>query len=201
MSFKDIRFPPEISFHAIGGPGFQTNIVSTNSGQEFRDSVWSLERGEWEVSHAVRLPEQYKPLQAFFRTVKGRAYSFRFKDWSDFTIEPGEIVFTELDSSGTTLQIWKRYTFGEGTSAEIFDRKITKLVATPNISGGTVASVNLITGVVTMTTGTPTDITVPCEFDCHARFDTDKMKAETIDRSGRDLIIGWSSIPIIEIKS
>jgi uncharacterized protein (TIGR02217 family) len=192
MSFLDIQFPSAISFHAVGGPGFLTNVVIANSGQEFRDQVWSLERGSWEVSHAARLPTDYKPLQAFFRIARGRANSFRFKDWSDFAATSSEGVFTMLTS--TTFQAWKRYTFGGQT----FDRKITKLVATPTTTGGTVSSWALTTGIVTMTTGTPT--AWAAEFDCHCRFDTDQMKAETIDKSGRELLIGWSSIPVIEVR-
>lgn len=193
MSFLDIRFPPAISFHAVGGPGFLTNVVIVNSGSEFRDQVWSLERGTWEVSHAARLPAAYKPLQAFFRVARGRANSFRFKDWSDFSATASEGVFAML--TATTFQMYKRYTFG----AQTFDRKIIRPVAsTAVITGGTTTSVNYATGVVTVASGTPT--AWAGEFDCHVRFDTDQMKAETIDKSGGEIVIGWSSIPIIEIK-
>lgn len=97
--------------------------------------------------------------------------------------------------TSTTFQAWKRYTF----SGQTFDRKITKLVATPTTTGGTVSSWALTTGIVTMTSGTP--LTWASEFDCHCRFDTDHMKAVTMDRSLTDgLVIGWSSIPVIEVR-
>jgi len=192
VSFLDIQFPEAISYGAVGGPGFLTNVVITNSGNEFRDQVWSLERGSWDVSHAARMPDAYRPLQAFFRMARGRANSFRFKDHSDFTVGAGEGVFVML--TPTTFQMYKRYTFG----AQTFDRKITKPVATPGITGGTLSGIDLTTGIVTMTSGTPT--AWQGEFDCHCRFDTDQMKAESITRSGSVLIIGWSSIPIIEVR-
>lgn len=187
-----MQFPEAISYGAIGGPGFLTNIVVVNSGNEFPDQVWSLERGSWEVSHAARFPAQYKLLQSFFRIMRGRANTFRFKDHSDFTVSSGEGVFVLL--TATTFQMYKRYTFG----AETYDRKITKPVATPGITGGTLSSINLTTGIVTMTSGTPT--AWQGEFDCHCRFDTDQMKQESISRSGGLLIIGWSSIPIVEVR-
>jgi uncharacterized protein (TIGR02217 family) len=190
--FLDIQFPEAISYGAIGGPGFMTNVVIVNSGNEFRDQVWSLERGSWEVGHAARLPTAYKPLQAFFRIARGRANSFRFKDHSDYTVVSGEGILVAIDA--THFQLYKRYTFG----AQTFDRKITKPVATPGITGGTLSSIDLTTGVVTMTSGTPS--AWQGEFDCHARFDTDQMKAESISRSGGLLVIGWSSIPIIELR-
>jgi uncharacterized protein (TIGR02217 family) len=191
VSFKNIRFPVDISFDAVGGPGFLTNVVPTNSGKEFREDVWALERGEWEVSHAADLPDKYQRLQAFFRAVKGRAYSFRFKDWTDFIAASGEGLFLDTgdDSPATSKQMVKRYTF----DGETFDRFITK-----PISG------KVTTDAVSLdyNTGIATSGTVwSGEFDCHARFDTDKMKAVTKDRNpSKGLIITWASIPIIEIK-
>lgn len=196
MSFKDIRLDPLISRGAIGGPGFLTNIVITNSGNEFREQVWSLQRGSWDIAYAARKEAVFQPLKSFFLVVGGRANSFRFKDWLDFKVTSLQGVFTEI--TPTTFQFWKRYTFGSYT----YDRKITKLVATPTIdtgtSGGSVASVSLTTGVVTMASGEPT--AWAGEFDCHVRFDTDVMKAETIDGPPGARIVGWSSIPIIELK-
>lgn len=190
MSFKNIRFPPNISFDAIGGPGFLTNVVTMNSGNESRDSVWSLERGEWEVSQAAKLPAKYEPLQAFFRVVKGRGYSFRFKDWTDFSAASGQGLFIDAsDDSPPTRQMIKRYTFG----SEIFDRVITKPISGKITTDA--VSLDYNTGIAasgTFWSG---------EFDCHVRFDTDKMKAITKDRNpAKGLIITWASIPLIEIK-
>jgi len=190
--FKDIRFPPKISFHAIGGPGFLTNIVTVNSGKEFRDSIWALERGEWEVSQAAKLPEQYKPLQSFFRVVKGRGYSFRFKDWSDFEAAASEGLFIDAgtDSPATSKQMVKAYNF----DGETYYRVITKPVSGAIVTDA--SGLNYTTGIATAGTYWHG------EFDCHARFETDKMKAETVDREGAGgpLIITWASIPIIELK-
>lgn len=194
MSFLDIQFPPNVSFGAIGGPGFLTNIVIVNSGNEFPDAVWSLERGSWDVAHAARKPVDYVPLQSFFRVAKGRFNTFRFKDWSDFTVASTEGVFTSL--TATTFQMWKRYTSGSYT----YDRKIIRPVSgTAIITGGASPSVNYATGVVTVASGTPTAWSG--QFDCHCRFDTDQMKAEWKDRSPQDgLIIGWSAIPVVEVR-
>jgi len=193
MAFLAERFPDKISFGAVGGPGFLTDVVITNSGDEARDQVWQDERGEWDVSHAARLPVAYRPLQAFFRAAKGRANTFRFKDWSDFAVTAAEGKFVMLTS--TTFQMVRRYTFGSQT----VDRTIYLPVnATIAIVGGSSPSLATTGGVVTVSSGTPTGWSG--EFDVHARFDTDKMKAVTIDRSGADLIIGWSSIPIVEVK-
>jgi len=194
VAFIDIRFPPDISFDAVGGPGFNTTITSVDSGHEFSNRNWQQERSEYEVSHAARLPAQWQPLVAFFRVVGGRANTFRFKDFVDFEASASEGVFTLL--TATTFQMWKRYTFGGST----YDRKITKPVSgTVTVTGGTTPTVNYATGVVTVAAGTPT--AWAGQFDVHTRFDIDRMRHNTIDRNPtKGLIVGWDSIPLVEVR-
>lgn len=191
--FKDILFPTQVSFRVTGGPQFLTNVVTTSGGREFRDQVWSLERGEWDISFDARVPRIWETFKHFFRVTRGRAYSFRFKDWSDYQCDASEGFFVLL--TATTFQTWKRYEF----DGETYDRKITKLDGVPTITGGTVASVDQTTGIATMTGGTPLTWTGP--FHCHARLDTDRQQLEIINRNiAKGLIVGWHSITIVEVK-
>ncbi len=193
MAFKDIRFPEAISFGASGGPSFQTDVVIRASGAEARNQNWAYERLTYEVSHAARREVDWRQLQAFFRVVAGRAYSFRFKDWTDYEVASAEGKFITIDATHAYLA--KRYTFG----AETRDRKITKPVSgTVSFTGGTGLSLDYATGILTHGT-------IPSawagEFDVHVRFDTDAMRAETIDKQGDgELIVGWDSIPLIEVR-
>jgi len=191
--FESPRFPDAVSYGGTGGPGYKTDVVTVNSGSETRNGNWSQGRCRFEVAHAARMPAEYNPLKAFFRNCKGRLHGFRFKDWSDFAATTGEGVFTLL--TPTTFQMWKRYTSGSYTE----DRKIQKpITGSLVITGGTVASISYTAGIVTMTSGTPTAWTG--EFDVPCRFDVDEMQGEIINRSGGQLVIGWQSIPIIEIR-
>jgi len=194
MAFLDIRFPPKISFDAVGGPGFSTTITSVDSGHEFSNRNWTLERSEYEVSHAARLPADWQPLVAFFRVVGGRANTWRFKDWLDFEATAAEGVFTLV--TATTFQMWKRYSFGAST----YDRKITKPVSgSVTVTGGTNPVIATSTGIVTVDSGTPT--AWAGQFDVHCRFDIDRMRHSTIDRNPtKGLIVGWESIPIVEVR-
>lgn len=192
MAFKDIRFPTEISYGASGGPSFQTDVVIKASGAEGRNQTWAYERLVYEVSHAARREADWRQLQAFFRIVAGRAYSFRFKDWTDFSVASAEGKFITIDATHAYLA--KRYTYG----AETRDRKITKPVTgSVTFTGGTGLSLDYTTGILTYAT-------LPSawagQFDVHARFDTDEMRAETKTRSGTELIVGWESIPIVEVR-
>jgi uncharacterized protein (TIGR02217 family) len=48
----------------------------------------------------------------------------------------------------------------------------------------------------------PTDVlTWMGPFDVAVRFDTDTFDAEIIDRSGSDYIVGWSDVPLVEIRT
>lgn len=189
MAFIDEQFPKSISMDAMGGPGFLTNIAVMESGAESRNQNWEFDRAEFEVSHAARLPAQWRPLRAFFMNMRGRANSFRFHDPLDYVAAVGEGLYID---SGADKQMVKRYTFGSTT----YDRIITKpVVGSITLVGG--GTLDYTTGIVTG--GTPTGWSG--QFDLHCRFDTDRMRHETIDRNlASGLIVGWQSIPIVEVR-
>lgn len=195
MAFLETpRFPECVSLGAEGGPAFLTDIVAVASGYEYRNRAREKALGRWEVAHNALLPADYEPLRAFFLVAAGQFNGFRFKDHSDFEVGAGEGVFVLL--TATTFQMYKRYTIGAST----YDRKIQKPVTgTVTVTGGSSVSVNYTTGIVTVNSGTPTSWVG--QFDVPCRFGTDEMKAETITKTGSgELLIGWRSIPIIEIR-
>lgn len=195
MSFIETpRFPDKVSFGATGGPAFNTDVVVVESGQEQRNQVWSQGRASYEVSHAARLPEQYEPLQAYFRAMRGRLHSFRFKDWSDYTATEAQGAFVEITS--TTFQMVKVYTAGSQTESRTISKPVLNSVT---VVGGTSPVVDYTTGIVTVDSGTPTAWSG--EFDVPCRFDTDQMRGEILDKNNaRGFIIGWNSIPIVEVR-
>lgn len=189
MAFIETRFPDDVSYGATGGPGFNTDVVVVNSGFEQRNATWQDARSVWDVSHGVKNQAQLDILIAFFRVMKGRANGFRFKDFADFDATTGEGIFRAIDA--THFQMVKRYT----TAGNNHDRDITKPVTgTAQITGGTGVSVDYTTGIVTVTSGTPTAWTG--QFDVPCRFDTDQMKTSLIHYN----TFSWGAIPVIEIR-
>lgn len=189
MPFKDELFPTGVSYGATGGPGGFGVEIAGNGNKEWRNLTSSLPRYEFEVSHAARLPEHWRPLQAFFLNMCAQFYSFRFLDHLDYVVSTGEGAFDEIDASH--FQMVKLYQFGSQT----FRRRITKPInGTINLTGG--GTVDYSTGIVT---GTPSAWTG--QFHVHARFNTDRMERETITRYQGDYIVGWASIPVVEIKA
>lgn len=190
MAFINVLFPVDISYGATGGVGYKTEVVPMASGFEQRSSIWAQGKGVWDVSHGIKTQAQLDILIAFFRNMKGRFNSFRFKDWSDFTVTTGQGIFTTIDA--THFQMQRRYT----TSGNNSDRKITKPVSgTIIVTGGTGVSIDYTTGIVTVSSGTPTAWTG--EFDVHCRFDTDQMKVSLTAFN----IYSWGNIPVVEEKT
>ncbi len=209
-SFAEIQFPTDVSQGAVGGPGFSTSIITLSSGAEQRNVNWSLARGEWDVSKGLQTQEQVETLLAFFNARAGRAYGFRFKDWTDYRLprwrttpgdmDPLPVLFT-TNGTRVTFQLVKTY----GDTVATYIRPILKpVVGTLLLYNNGVATfdftVDTTTGIVTLgsTTAATTGhlITGSCEFDVPCRFDTDSMKVSITTTE----IYAWSSISIVEIR-
>jgi uncharacterized protein (TIGR02217 family) len=114
MSFLESpRFPEKISYGAVGGPVYKTDVVIVNSGFEQRNAVWSQARASYNVAHAARDRDMMAEIIAFFRSVKGRAIGFRFKDWLDYKATNVEgFLGTGVGTGLPTYQLKKKYEAG-----------------------------------------------------------------------------------------
>lgn len=209
-NFAEVQFPTDISQNAVGGPRFNTSVLILSSGAEHRNINWLSQRGEWDVSHGLKTQEQVDVLLAFFYARRGKAYGFRFKDWSDYRLPrwrstPGDIdaLPTLFTTNGTTsvFQLAKVYSDVGGS----FSRPIYKPVAgsLQLLNNGVITTdftVNTTTGLVTLgatTTATTGHlITGSCEFDVPVRFDTDDMKLTTITTEN----FAWNPVPVVETR-
>jgi len=79
-AFDNVRFPIAIGQGASVSPGFSTNIVTTISGHETRNSDWADARLEFDVGPGIRSEEELRILIAYFRARRGAAKAFRFRD-------------------------------------------------------------------------------------------------------------------------
>lgn len=212
MFLAGLRMPTDIERGAIGGPRFNTTVLSLESGYEKRNVNWQDSRGQWDVGYgllkkfrevgesATELDVAY--LISMFRTCRGRAHSFRFKDWSDYEVgyrydQPADPQYL-ADSGAETIQAFKRYQLDV---LDPEDRIITKLVEDTVVLyvGGVELtsgySVNYDTGVITLSAPAGGEVTGRFQFDCHCRFDTDDLRiAMHMFHAGE-----WQDIPIVEL--
>ncbi len=197
------RFPPGIALGATGGPGFKTSIAPGDRGTRFQE--WDKVRGTYQVDCLVKDQDQINELLTFFRARRGRAFPFRFKDWSDYQLpDPTSgldyaVVFI-TNVTGGTVQLIKVYDdlAGEYVRAvtrpvygtlQVFDDGVLTTDYTIDYSTG------IMTLGDTLAATSGHEIGVVCEFDVKARFDTDTM---TVTISSLE-VYSWKSVPILEL--
>lgn len=208
MSFDEVRFPVRISYGAVGGPGFLTNVVSLRSGHERRNQNWSAVRHAWDVAHGVKDRDDMDDLRDFFMARAGRARGFRYFDWADYSAT-GQVLGTG-NGSDKVFQFVKKYTNGSIT----YTRTIKKLIhdetvvdelgefnVTVKLDGVTQSSgftLDEDNGTVTFTSAPAVGEVVSADFyfDVPARFDTDRMMV-TIDQHE---LMTWGNIPVVELR-
>ena len=192
-TFRNVRLSPRVEVNFRGGPGFSTTITEAASGDEQRNINWTKQRGRWEISYTDD-HNVIEELMAFFQVMRGRAYGFRFKDWSDYKVAS---VFALGDGTTKEFQAAKIYRAGEYS----FARTLTRLTGPQVIKVNgfvTPATVDLNTGKVTFSTapaeGLP--ISIEGEFDVPVRFDIDEWPGDMITQN----LSSVGPIPIIEIR-
>ena len=174
MVFLEQRLELGLNFDASYGPRFSTAIATQSDGQEQRRAMWSQPLIVANLAGRAVDKIELDYLLDFHASVKGSAYGFRLRDWSDY-----KSGLTAIGTGNGTTQTWqliKRYTVGSYTVT----RPITKPVANSltlylnGIATATGWSLNTTTGVLTTTlTGA---IAVDFEFDVPVRFAEDQIK-------------------------
>jgi uncharacterized protein (TIGR02217 family) len=146
------RFPEAISYGALSGPEFQTDVIIVNSGYESRNSNWETARAKFDVGHRGRTKAETDTLVAFFRSMKGRAHGFRFKDWTDYQVTHANGRLIKLPE--LKFQLSKRYTTGTLNENRLIKKPISVSVIrngipiTRGLSAGQYQQ-DLTTGVLT----------------------------------------------------
>jgi uncharacterized protein (TIGR02217 family) len=198
-AFHEVRFPDNIAYGATGGPEFATTVVVTGAGHEQRNVNWAEARGRWDVGSGLKNQQQLDELIAFFRARKGKAYGFRFKDWTDYKAT-GQLLGTG-DGVQTQFQLVKRYPSGGVIEVRTVSKPVAGSVriykgGVEQLSGW---SVDATAGIVTFGTAPAlgVEVTADFEFDVPVRFDTDHM-AVTIETFR---LHRWQQIPIVELRT
>ena len=198
MTFHEVQFPTDIAYGAQGGPQYSTSVVATASGYEQRNSSWASARMAWNVATGLKNQAQLDTLIAFFRARKGRAYGFRFKDWSDYQAA-GQVLGTG-NGTNKNFQLVKSYVSGPAGETRSIAKPVVGTVV-PYLAGVAQTSgwsVDTTMGVLTFSIAPASGIVVTAdfEFDVPVRFDTDSM-AVTLQQLN---LSQWQSIPIIELR-
>lgn len=197
-AFHEVQFPPKIAYGATGGPMFNTSITTTQGGFEQRNINWLKSLGRWDVSTGIKNKGDMDAVIAFFRARFGKAYGFRFKDWSDFQVV-GQNIGTG-NGSQTAFQLTKTYTSGSNSYIRDIKKPVsgTVTIYLNSILQSSGFTVDHTIGIVTFTVAPGAGVVVSADydFDVPVRFDTDAL-AVRIDGPAQYL---WDSIPIVETR-
>ena len=193
-SFHEVQFPPNIAYGATGGPGYNTTVAANLGGFEQRNINWPSARGKWDISTGIKNQSD----MAFFRSRYGKAYGFRFKDWSDY-IGTGELIGTG-NSSNKIFQLVRNYTSGAYSAQRLIRKPVSGSVKVylNSVVQSSGFTIDYTTGLVTFTTAPATGVLVNADFqfDVPVRFDTDELAARA-DSPG---VFVWESISIVELR-
>jgi uncharacterized protein (TIGR02217 family) len=75
-------------------PAYSTRIVPLDNGQEKRNINWTKAKRRYSALYQNFTEEQFAILLATFHAARGSAYSFRFKDHTDYEVVMGSLGTT-----------------------------------------------------------------------------------------------------------
>jgi uncharacterized protein (TIGR02217 family) len=219
-SFIEARFPTELSFRAMGGPGFSTEVKEGFSGCEQRNRNWAKSRSKWTVG--LQTPAEFAgnrqefadALEAFFLAIAiGKGNGFRFKDHKDYKATAQ--VLAPVPGSTTQYQLAKTYTVGGRSYVRPVKKPVTP--AAVDYQGNALAStvkiylngilqssgytVDATTGIVTFSSAPSAAVTADFEFDHPVRLDVDEFAADIQEGAlSQGPLLGWSSVQLVEVR-
>ena len=204
QAFDDILFPLEIGREALAIAEFSTNVVTTLSGHERRNSDWSDARLSYDVGPGVRGEEELGVLLDFFRARRGAAIGFRFADPFDFSSNgmAGEPTMLDQqlgvgDGFRTHFPLVKSYGDSDGQVRRITrPRAFTILVAVDGVyhdewswrEGGVIDFISAPAAGSIISAG--------YRFDVPVRFAEDRIEVARATFGAGDM----PSVPLVEIR-
>lgn len=214
MAFHEVQFPVDISYSSKGGPGYNTNIVVADSGNEERISRWASAKRQYNIRYGIKSREQMQAVHNFYILRGGAVYGFRYKDWLDFNstsqghqwppdqptnTTPLDQILGTADGTTTAFQLVKVYSDTVTTKTRNIVKPVngTVQVAVGGTAITTGWAVDLTTGVVLFGSA-PTgagNVTAGFEFDTPVRFskNCDDVLMASIDD------FGYGSLDPIEL--
>ncbi|WP_371345280.1 TIGR02217 family protein [Ancylobacter sp. IITR112] len=209
--FHEALFPLDIALGAAGGPERATEIVTTLTGHEERNTRLAHSRRRWDAGYGVTSLAQLSTVVAFFEERRGRLFGFRWRDRLDHASGAPGAAVTPLDQalgSGTgaraQFQLVKTY----GGAHAPYQRPIAKPVAGSvrvAVNGaervaGTHFSLDTAAGLISFLPGhvpaLGASVTAGFLFDVPVRFDTDFLEVNLSAFEAGAI----PRIPILEIR-
>ncbi|MFG1400321.1 phage distal tail protein, Rcc01695 family [Xanthobacter sediminis] len=210
-AFHDVLFPTDVALGASGGPERVTEVVTTATGREERNTRLADSRRRWDAGYGVKTLAALSEVVAFFEERRGRLYGFRWRDRLDHSSAPPGRAPGPLDqllaiADGTTAAFSFSKTYGAFHAP--YARPIAKPVAgTVRVAvdgveqvEGSAFSTDAAGGHVLFLPGhlppAGAAVTAGFLFDVPVRFDTDFLEVNLSAFAAGEI----PRIPVIEIR-
>lgn len=111
--FVNVLFPIDISYGASSSSRWKTDIVMVESGFEKRNANWQDSLLEFNVTHNIKTEEQAIMLKKLYQQMRGPLISFKFKDWTDYTVNLEEGIANEDGKFNgmPNVELWYKYEY------------------------------------------------------------------------------------------
>jgi len=210
-AFHEVLFPLGVAIGASGGPERVTEIITTASGREERNTRRADSRRRFDAGFGVKSLAELHEILAFFEERRGRLYGFRWRDRLDASsalphapVSPLDQALGTGDGAQRIFPLRKTY----GVLHAPYARAIVKPVAGSvrvAVDGveqaiGTAFGCDATTGLVTFLPGhaPPPGAAVSAGFlfDVPVRFDTDYLEINLSAFAAGEI----PRIPVVEIR-
>ncbi|KVD63250.1 DUF2460 domain-containing protein [Burkholderia ubonensis] len=185
-----------------GGPTFSTQVGEGRSGYEQRNANWTYPRAKYELGERSLTETDKELIKTFFWARQGKLQGFRFKDWTDYLVQPQQGQLQLVANTTNQYTLWKKYQTPGGST---FLRPITKPVANTLklYDGGaqqTAFTVNT-DGTVTVNWTVQSGLSWSGQFDVPVRFDTDDLKISfKAGNPDQQAMFYLYSLPLLEVR-
>jgi len=181
---EDVVFPENINYGSVFGSGFNTQIITLDSGEEERIQRWGGSgRRRYNAKYGIKTIEDLQAVNLLHMIVQGSTYGFKFKDWMDYsTGQDGldsivgfeDVQIGVGDGTKTQFQLTKNYTLGTTSLLRNLTKPVEGTVRV-GLNGVELLSnftVNYTNGVITASVAPNAGVVVTagCEFYVPVRF-------------------------------
>lgn len=180
-----------------GGPEFNTLIKQLRSGRERRRPLQEV------VKHRYILPflnitdaAYLQRLKNVFLTARGRAYTFRVKDFSDFKTEAA--IFGAGDGTETEFDLYVPYTFGDSTYSRLILYPVNPVFYVDGVPAAASYNTDIKKVVFDSPPAAATALSWSGEFRVLVRFASDVFPMTIDNRSGPQYRMN-GSVELVEV--
>ncbi|MEQ9116222.1 MAG: DUF2460 domain-containing protein [Rickettsiales bacterium] len=197
QNFINQNFPSKITYGVEFGAEYQTEVVTTASGKEYRKLLNHSERKKFNLAPLSHNQKEIQNLVSFFQLVKGKLCSFRFSDVLDNEISNQQVGVG--DGKSKMFIIFKDYYHQK---QKLYSRRVYCPIAKTlkvKVNGRANKSYSLLEDGIIEFRNAPKDgakITASCEYDTVVRFNNDYLPV-VLEQPNLYLVEGLQLIEVI----